>query len=250
MQALRRSVRRIRWLRLPAAVWILLAVATLAAVNLVVQIVRKPAEILSVAPDSRTPPALTWRTYGHLFREHATEIVSAEFLAALVQAESAGDPFALVSWRWRWSWNPFEIYAPASSAVGLLQITDGNFEEARRLCIHDHAVARVGPWHDPRSCWFNGLYARWVPSHAVEMTSAFLHVAVGRVVASHGRSASASDLRRLATVIHLCGPGRGARFARHGFRVAPGERCGTHDLADYLARVAGLERLFARLQGR
>ena len=51
----------------------------------------------------------------------------------------------------------------------------------------------------------------------------------------------------LAAVIHLCGPARGAAYVRHGFRMAPGEACGTHDLAAYLARVDRLTRSFERL---
>ena len=48
----------------------------------------------------------------------------------------------------------------------MFQITDGTFAEARRYCIHDHVVVEDGPWHDARSCWFNGLYTRVVPGHA------------------------------------------------------------------------------------
>jgi len=40
------------------------------------------------------------------------------------------------------------------------------FAEAKRYCIHDHVVVEDGPWHDLRSCWFNSLYFRVVPSHA------------------------------------------------------------------------------------
>ena len=45
--------------------------------------------------------------------------------------ESSGDPVALTYWRWRLSWNPFEVYRPASSAVGMFQLTDGTFAEGR-----------------------------------------------------------------------------------------------------------------------
>ena len=60
----------------------------------------------------------------------------------------------------------------------MYQITDGTFERAKRYCIHDHVVVDDGPWHAWRSCWLNGLYFRVVPSHAVELTSAFLDRAV------------------------------------------------------------------------
>ena len=51
-------------------------------------------------------------------------------------------------WRWRLSWNPFELYQPASSAVGMYQITDPTFQEAKRYCIHDHVVVEDRPWND------------------------------------------------------------------------------------------------------
>ncbi len=140
------------------------------------------------------------------------------------------------------------MIAPASSAVGMLQITDGMFAEARLLCIHDHEVARDGPWYDPRACWFNGLYFRTVPSHAIEMTAAWLHLAVTDTLAAQRISRATIDQKqRLAAVIHLCGRERGAVFARRGFWVLPGERCGDHDVAQYLARVQKLKRAFARM---
>jgi hypothetical protein len=48
-------------------------------------------------------------------------------------------------------------------------------------------------------------------------------------------------------VIHLCGPSRAAAFVRHGFRPAPGELCGSHDLAAYLTRVDRAALTFERL---
>ena len=47
--------------------------------------------------------------------------------------------------------NPFEVYRPASSSVGMYQTTDGTFERAKRYCIHDHVVVEQGPWHAWRS---------------------------------------------------------------------------------------------------
>lgn len=228
----------------PLGLLLLLAIASLAAVNFTYQVVRKPTELLGlVAPSSAKLPEATWAEYGELFEEHATDLVDPELLAALVQVESAGDPLARTYWRWRWSWNPLELYAPASSAVGILQITDGTFVEASRLCVHDHAVAREGAWYDPRACWFNALYFRTVPSHAIEMTAALLHEAISETLA--GRSASAEQRGRLAALVHLCGRGRGPAFARRGFRALPGERCGAHDLEGYLGRVQALARTFA-----
>jgi hypothetical protein len=229
-----------------------LAVVALAAANACVQVVRKPTELLGIAVPTRAKlPEGTWSAYGGLFRAHATSAVPAELLAALAQVESAGDPLARTYWRFRWSWNPLELYAPASSAVGLLQMTDGTYDEARRLCVHGGEVAREGAWWDPRACWFNALYVRWLPGDAIEMTAAWLDVAVMETLAvAASAGGSPAERRRLAAVIHLCGRGRGGSFVRRGFRPAAGERCGDHDVAAYLARVAALEATFARLAAR
>jgi hypothetical protein len=227
------------------------ALLALGAANVVYQVVRKPTELLgALSPTAPKAPPETWAAYRGLFEAHSTAIVTPALLAALVQVESAGDPLARTYWRWRWSWNPFEIYAPASSAVGLLQITDGNFDEARRLCIHDHEVVRDGPWLDPTTCWFNGLYFRTVASHAIEMTAAWLHTSVVETLAAaHRPGATLDEQQRLAAVVHLCGRERGLAFARRGFHTVAGERCGDHELAAYLARVAALRDAFARLDG-
>lgn len=243
--------RSVRDTRPPWTLVALFAVAAFLVVNACWQVVRKPTELLAVVPTERKAPPETWASYGPLCREHATAVVTPGLLAALVQVESAGDPLARTYWRWRWSWNPLELYAPASSAVGILQITDGTFEQARTLCIHRGAVAREGAWLDPTSCWFNGLYFRTVPSHAIEMTAAWLHQNVEAIAgpAGSGRG-TLRDRRRLAALVHLCGPGRGAAFVARGFRPAPGERCGDHLVASYLARVEALAAVFDRMDAR
>jgi len=175
-------------------------------------------------------------------------VISPELLAALAQIEGAGNPVARPQWTWRWSRNPFEWYRPSSSAVGMYQITDAAFRDAKRYCIHDHAVAEDGPWYELDSCWFNGLYTRVVPSHAVEMTAALLHRSVAATPPRREiAKASVAQKQDLAAVIHLCGAARGAAFARRGFRPAPGERCGAQDLRSYLAQVGELKRRFAAL---
>ena len=102
-----------------------------------------------------------------------------------------------------------------------------------------------GPWYDPGSCWFNGLYTRVLPTHAVELTAASLDRAVSLRLGR--RAASPAQVEDMAAVVHLCGGTAGAAFARRGFRVAPGQRCGDQDLRRYLERVDAMKREFARL---
>ena len=219
------------------------------ALNWAYQVVRKPTELFfPVSGTLSKTPAQTWRSYGSLFREHSTVTMTPDLLAALAQVEGAGNPVARTYWRWRLSWNPFELYQPASSAVGMYQITDPTFLEARRFCIHDHAVVEEGRWNDVRSCWFNRVYMRVVPSHAIEMTSALLDRTVARTLERQRITAATLRQRQdLAAVIHLCGAGAGQSYAGRGFRLTPGQKCGDHDVARYLADVNALKRQFVRL---
>ena len=114
-------------------------VAVWTAVNGMVQVARKPTEVFFPVSGSLVKtPAQTWRQYRPLFAEHSTAVITPELLGALAQVEASGNPMAQTYWSWRFSWNPFEVHWPASSAVGMFQITDGTFAEARRYCIHDH----------------------------------------------------------------------------------------------------------------
>jgi hypothetical protein len=240
---------RIAPLAIRIIVGILLLLTVWAALNWMVQVARKPSEVFfPVSSSLFKAPAQTWRQYGSLFQTHSTAVITPELLASLAQTEASGNPVARTYWRWRFSWNPFEIYGPASSAVGMFQITDGTFAEARRYCIHNHVVAEEGPWHDLRSCWFNGLYTRVVPGHAAEMTAALLDRTVARTLERHRISnASLQQRQNLAAVIHLCGSGAGNAYARRGFRFTRGQRCGDHDARRYVAEVNALKRRFARL---
>lgn len=212
------------------------------------QLARKPTEIFSpVSGALDKTPTETWRSYESIFRAHATDTVTPDFLAALAQVEGAGNPVARTPWRWRLTEDPFDVYRPASSAVGMFQITNGTYAQARRYCIHDNQVAEDGPWYDWRSCWFNGLYFRVVPSHAAEMTAAFLDKSVSRTLGAHKISATLRQKQDLAAIMHLCGVGAGEAFARRGFRLASNQRCGGQNVGAYLGQVHALQRTFAAL---
>jgi hypothetical protein len=226
-----------------------LLVAVLATINWIVQVARKPTELFfPVSGSLAKTPAQTWQAYGSLFDRNSTAVIRPELLAALAQVEGSGNPMARTYWKWRFTWNPFEVYRPASSAAGMFQITDGTFAQARHYCIHEHVVVEEGPWYDPRSCWFNALYTRVVPNHAVELTAALLDRTVDRTLTqNHIATASLQQRQDLAAVIHLCGAGVGNSYARHGFRLRRGERCGDHSVRGYLAHVNALKRQYAQL---
>jgi Transglycosylase SLT domain len=227
----------------------IVAVGLWAATNWFYHALHKPTEWLApLSGKLAKTPAETWREYGPQFRKHATAIITPELLAALAQIESAGNPLAQTYWRWRLTWHPFEVYRPASSAVGMYQITDATFAQTKRECRDDVSGGESDVTRVPGSCWFDSLYTRVVPSHAVELTATLLDRSVAATLARHRiASATLRQKQDLAVVIHLCGAGAGDSYARRGLRSTAGERCGDHDMRAYLDRVNGMKRRFARL---
>jgi hypothetical protein len=248
----RRGFRSLRRASLPVQVVAGLAALALAwlAVNWVYQVVRKPSELFfPVAGTLNKTPAETWRSYAPVFRRYSTALIAPELLAALAQVEGSGNPVARTYWRWSLRPGPFDVYRPASSAVGMYQLTDGTFAIARRYCIRDHRVVADGPWSDWGSCWFNALYSRVIPSHAVELTAAYLDLDASALLDRYRmrRSASPERIRELAALIHLCGAGAADAFVRRGMHLAAGERCGDHSALEYVTRVEFYSREFARI---
>jgi hypothetical protein len=222
------------------------------AVNWIYQVIRKPSELFfPVSGTLYKTPAETWEAYEPIFRRHSTKVMTPELLAALAQVEGSGNPIVRTYWRWTWRLQPFEVYRPASSAVGMYQITDGTFDEASRLCIHDHVVVDDGPWDNWKSCWFNWAYTRVIPSHAVELTSAYLDRKIEEILRRNGvKSAPIRKKQDLAALIHLCGAGAGNLYVRRGFRLTPEQRCGDHEARVYVSRVNSYKRVFAALAVR
>jgi hypothetical protein len=245
LRAFRRAPPRLKALMVLAA-----AVLLWFALNWIYQVVRKPSELFfPVSGTLNKTPTETWRQYSPLFRRYSTNVMSAELLAALAQVEGSGNPVVRTYWRWSFNLRPFDVYRPASSAVGMYQITDGTFAEARRYCIHDHSVAEDGPWNDWKSCWFNRLYTRVIPSHAVELTSAYLDRSVTGVLEQHHvKFATLQQKQDLAALIHLCGAGAGDIYVRRGLRLAEGQRCGDHEARDYIGRVDRMKHEFESIE--
>lgn len=247
----RRLVKLVR--RTPPTVQMLLGAVAIVCVWLAVnwgyQVAHKPSELFFPVSESMyKEPAETWRAYGSLFSAHSTSVMTPTLLAALAQVEGSGNPVARTYWRWSASFDPFAIFRPASSAVGMYQFTDGTFAAARRYCIHDHRVVEEGPWYSVRSCWFNGLYTRTVPSHAIELTSAYLDRSVAQVLERYpAPAASLQQKQRLAAMLHLCGAGAATDYARRGLKFSPGQHCGAHDARVYVERVMSMQRRFAAI---
>jgi hypothetical protein len=212
-----------------------------ALTNLVYHVIRKPTELFFfVGHALDKEPHETWRQYGPLFRTYSTHTITPELLAALAQTESSGNPVARTYWRWRLSFNPFAIYQPASSAVGLYQMTDPAYAEVTRFCIRDNAVSYTGCGLSP--------YIRALPSHAIELASVYLDRSVVDVLHRAGDpKASAQQKQDLAAFIHLCGAGPATAYARRKFQMMAGERCGDHLVAAYVAKVDAMKREFLRL---
>jgi hypothetical protein len=223
--------------------------ALLLGVNWTYQVIRKPSELwFPISGSFYKDPIETWRAYGPLFERHSTAVMTPELLAALAQVEGSGNPVVRTYWRFSLASEPFEIFRPASSAVGMYQITDGTFEIARRYCVHRHLVVEEGPWYDWRSCWLNELYTRTVPSHAIELTSAYLDRGVAEVLGRYpALRATLEQKQALATMMHLCGAGAAAEYVRRGLKLTAGQRCGAHDARAYIARVTSAQRRFKAL---
>jgi hypothetical protein len=198
----------------------MILLAAVALANLAYHVIRKPTELFAVAGHTLDKePAETWRQYAPLFRAYSTPTITPELLAA----------------------NPFAVYQPASSAVGLYQMTDAAYAEAARSCIRGNAVTDDG-------CGSSLLTIRAMPSHAIELASVYLDRNVADVLARAGDVKPSPQQRQdLAAFIHLCGAGPATAFARRKFQMIDGERCGDHSVAAYLAHVNAMKRQFQRL---
>ena len=230
--------------KLKMFIFFVAALSLLATLNWTYQVIRNPVILWSLfASGDYKSSQSTWKAYRHLFERHSTEIMEPKYLAALAQAESAGNPLVIPQWRWRFTTELFRVYAPASTSAGLYQYTRPTFEDAKRFCIHNHQVAQKGLVLNFRSCWFNLFYSRLWPSHAIEMTAARLHHYVEQILArTKTGNTSLRDKQKLASIIHLCGVSRGTRFARSGFDFQKLSQCGSHNTKRYFNRIERIKK--------
>jgi hypothetical protein len=80
------------------------------------------------------------------------------------------------------------------------------------------------------------------------MTAAYLDAGVAQLLARHPKlRATLEQKQTLATMMHLCGAGAAAEYARRGLTLTAGQRCGTHDARGYVTRVTAMQRRFKAL---
>src|ERR1700745_3098844 len=115
-------------------------------------------------------------------------------------------------------------------------MTGPALSEAQGYCILHHSVVETG-------CSANLLHSRVVPRHATELTAVFLERNLASILGQRRTTGISSQRREeLAAIIHLCGAGPAKIFVRRGFRLMPGERCGDHNLAAYVAEITPMKQ--------
>ncbi len=203
------------------------------SINFLVQLYRKPSETLSFfAFLHYKSPSETWSSYGSHFVASEKFGLEAELMAALAQKESSGSPWASPSWQFNFRpRNAFDLYRPASSAVGLFQFTRGTYQDVQKLCKNRDC---------PDLGWT--LPTRLAPGESIEKAAQNLHRELRRLDARGGASWT-----RLAPVVHLCGAAIAAKVHKQGLKSVT--RCGSHNLSAYLRDVEKLRRQFARYRG-
>jgi hypothetical protein len=123
----------------------------------------------------------------------------------------------------------------------MYQMTDAAFAEVQGYCILHHTVVESG-------CSATAFHSRVVPRHATEFTAVLLDRKVTAILGYRRKTKISRQQREeLAAIIHLCGTGPATAFARRGFRLTPGERCGDHDVAAYLAQINAMKLQFLHL---
>lgn len=207
-------------------------------------IYHKPSIILLPVSNSFNKlPNETWDTYKDYFNEYSSKTISPFLIAAIVQHESAGNPLAQTYWKWNWDVNPFKWFAPASSSLGLMQMTSGTWEDAKKFCTLGGEVIRE---EGKKSCW-NFLASRLFPASNIRLASIRYHYYLKKWKESLGVDNLSSKLsRRFISVMHLCGVEKAFKWADKPHLLKK-RRCGGHSVREYLRSIARLERKFRNI---
>ncbi len=216
-------------------------VGIIVGVNFAYQIYKNPLHVLSFfsRPMNKTPKQ-TWNAYGDIFESASTRRVSPALLAALAQVESRGNPLAAPEWRMQFSSDLADIYAPASSAFGIMQITRGTFDLILKTC---------GKSGEP--CPNPDLATRMRTRDSVNLIAGFLVRSMEDILSPKGlQKISDEKLTKLAAIIHLCGPEVGRRLVRYAYHVNALPKCGSHWPAVYTSQVFEMKNAFELIAAR
>ena len=240
--------KRKSWIRRRLELFVTVAtlIGVIVAGNWIYQVWKKPTELIGVFDSNfHKTPKETWVSYGQVFRAKSTNVITPTFIAALAQVESNGNPVVRTYWKLNLTSDPSKIFAPASTAVGMFQITRGTFKEAKEFCLRGGRAVR-----DRKECQ-SEEYTRVIPAHAVEMIAARLHWYTDKLIRKYNlKRAGLREKQNLATVIHLCGLGKAEQLARSGLHLSRLGRCGDHNALAYVKRVQNVQREFATLAQR
>lgn len=216
-------------------------VAIILGTNFAYQIYKNPLHALSFfsRPMNKTPRE-TWSVYADVFKAGSAGRLSPTLLAALAQVESRGNPLAAPEWRVQLTPDLSGVYAPASSAFGIMQITKGTFDLILKSC------GKSG-----ETCPNRDLATRMRARDSVNMVSGFILRSMEDIITPSGVARlSEEKLIKLAAVIHLCGPEVGRRLARNGYNVNALSRCGSHWPSVYANQVADMKNMFELISAR
>ena len=235
------KVKKSRWrfiLRNPWGVSLVVFIL-LSVVNLLLQIYKKPTEVLSVIYEGETLRLeQNWFKYQDIFKAHSTEYVEAETLASIAQVESGGRIWASPKWQWNWTWDYQQIFAPASSALGLMQITSGHMQTVSRYCEQEgkrNSLCEKQKW-----------WSRLLPSHSVHLAAVYMDKTLRGMVKQMG---GINNQQRVdvAAITHLCGDKKAWTFVKDNFRFQSFSYCGAHKASRYVGRVKRLHKRLKRL---
>ncbi len=225
----KRSVLRNKWVAL-------LTVATISfGFNVLYQIYKKPTDLVSIIyPGSSTSIFGTWSYFQDSFNSHSTKLVSAKTLASIAQVESSGRFAASPEWQWKLSRGVGNIFAPASSAIGLMQITKGHKNSVSKFCKTQKAKEHV--------CKNRSWWLRLIPGHSIHLAAVYIDKTIHSIIRQQKKTISKVNLIKLAAITHLCGEGKAKLYARSNFKFSNFRKCGTHSAINYVNNVVRMSK--------
>ncbi len=199
-----------------------------AGVNFIYQIYRQPTEILSlVYPGKSSTLEETYERYMETFHHAATPTVRPELLASIAQVESSGRVWASPPWEFKIGRGWDRIFAPSSSAFGLMQITKGHHQRVGEMCLKGRDSSSL--------CQDHKVWSRIFPSHSIKMASVYIEKSIKKYI--NNKNYPEDKLVKAAAIAHLCGEGRLDSFIAANFTFKNFKTCGSHNAVKYVNTV-------------